>query len=95
MELKYDAWRHRNVVVTLMNRVEHVTVSGYLPLVAVSWFDFLLHKLAQTAVGGGYVLYPVGCAGALDLCDFAQLVEDVGLSRDVERLLSSMLAHVP
>ena len=95
MELQDHAGGDRDVIMTLVDEVENVTVASDLALVTVYWLGLFEHEFAQALVGGRDVLDPVRCARALDFGHFHQGGEVVGVSAGEQGCFPLVLADVP
>ena len=63
-----------------VNGGQHVTITGDLFLIAVPWLNFFLDDGLQSLIGCIDALDAVRGIGTLDLCNFQQGYENIGLS---------------
>ena len=63
------------IVVVLVDEVQHVAVTEDFFLLPVLWRRLVLHQLLQTAICRDDALDPVGCLRALNLRDLDQALQ--------------------
>ena len=95
MELQNHAGCDRDVVMALVDEVQNVAVAGDFAFIAVSGFGLFEHELAQAPVGGRDVLDSIRCARTLNLGNFHQSGEVVGVSDGEQGGLTLVLADTP
>lgn len=89
MKLEDVVGARGHVFVGLVDRGQHIAVTGDFLFVAVAGLYPFLHQGTEAFVGGVDTFDPVGCAGTLDLGHFQEGGEDVRLGFDEELLPSA------
>ena len=75
MKLKDIGWPDRDVFITLVNRIQDITVTHNLIFIPISWSGFLLKKLLHTSACRDDAFNFIGCLRTLYLCDFNQAIQ--------------------
>ena len=93
MQLQNDRRLWRDIVVALVNRRQHIAVSGDLFFAAALGHSLLADDLFQAAVRGDDALDTVGRFGALDLRNLQKVGQLMRFGLDKEILLPLVLVN--
>ena len=94
VKLQNDIRPRRDVVMALMNRREHVAVSGNLLFAAGLGHSFLADDLFQTVVRRNNAFDAVGCLGTLNPRNLQQAGKRIRLGFDEKILLSLVFMNL-
>ena len=94
MQLQNDHRLWRDIVVALVDRRQHVAVSGDLFFAAGLGHGLFADDLFQAVVRGDDALDAVGCLGALNLRNLQKIGQCIRLGLDKEVLLPLVLVDL-